>query len=67
MMLGWTVIYSTIEEGVDSFTMMAEHDGPTAWKTASDKLVARYGPGSRITLYAVVKGMNPSYIKTRGS
>ena len=66
-MLGWTVIYSTIEDGVDSFTMMAPHDGPDAWETAAEKLVARYDSDSRATLYAIIKGMNPAYIKTRGS
>ena len=66
-MLGWTVIYSTLKEGIDSFTMVAEHDGPIAWETASGKLVSRYGPHQRITLHAIIKGMNPTYIKTRGS
>lgn len=67
MSLGWTVIYSTLERGMDSFTMMAGHDGVRAWDSASDKLVARFGPDENITVHAIVKGMNPSFIKKRDS
>ncbi len=67
MSLGWTVIYSTLEDGVDSFTMMAAHDSDVAWQEALDKLVSRYGPDRQTTLYAISKGLNPTYTGKRVS
>ena len=60
--MGWTVIYSTLEHGVESFTMTSYHDGPEAWKDAQHRLEARLGPDCFFSVYALVKGKNPVYI-----
>jgi len=60
-MLGWTVIYGTLDQGIDSFTMFASHDGPQAWQEAKAKLNARYKISMQPTLYAVVRGKNTIY------
>jgi hypothetical protein len=67
MALGWTVIFSTLEDGVDSFTMMGSHDNKVAWQEALDKLSVRYGPARLTKLYAITKGMNPTYTGDRES
>ena len=59
--MGWTVIYSTLENGVESFTMTSYHDGPAAWEDAQHRLEARLGPDCSFSVYALVKGMNPIY------
>jgi hypothetical protein len=46
--------------------MTAAHDGEMAWEQALGKLESRFGPDRLITLYAIVKGMNPVYTKERG-
>jgi hypothetical protein len=61
--MGWTVIYSTLENGVESFTMTSTHDGPSAWTDAEQKLTARLGPDCSFSLYAIVKGVNPMFTK----
>ena len=61
--MGWTVVYSTLENGVESFTMTSYHDGATAWEDAEQKLLARLGPDCQFTIYAIVKGMNPIFTK----
>ena len=61
--MGWTVVYSTLESGVESFTMQSFHDGPAAWDDAEQNLLARLGPECSFTLYAIVKGMNPIFTK----
>jgi hypothetical protein len=57
----WTVIYSTLENGVESFIMTSFHDGKFAWTDAKEKLTARLGPERSFSLYALVKGGNPIY------
>jgi len=61
--MGWTVIYSTLENGVESFTFTSSHDGPSAWADAEQRLIARLGSGCQFSLYAIVKGMNPIFTK----
>lgn len=63
--MAWTVIYSTLENGVESFIMTSYHDGDAAWKDATNKLVARLGLECDFTLYAIVKGSNPIYSEIR--
>ena len=64
MALGWTVIYRTGETEVDSTTMMGSHDGKDAWSEAEIFLNNAH-PSEEISVVAIVKGMNPSYIKNR--
>ena len=63
--MGWTVIYSTLENGVESFTMSSSHDGSSAWEDAEQKILARLGPECSFSLYAIVKGMNPIFTKAQ--
>ena len=59
--MGWTVVYSTLEHGVESFTMTSFHDGKAAWGEALLSLRARFGSDDGWTLLVLVKGMNPTY------
>lgn len=61
--MAWTVIYSTLEDGVESFSMTSFHDGDRAWEDAIKKLKARFGPDCLFSIYAIVKGSNPIYTK----
>lgn len=66
MALGWTIIYRTGETEVDSTTMMGPHDGKDAWSEAEIFLHNAH-PSEEISVVAIIKGMNPSYIKNRDS
>ena len=57
----WTVIYSTLENGVESFTTASSHDDNKAWDDITEKLKMRHGPECFFTIFAIVKGSNPVY------
>jgi hypothetical protein len=59
----WTVIYSTLENGIESFITSSSHDGDKAWDDVSEKLRMRYGPECSFTIFALVKGSNPVYTR----
>ena len=67
MALGWTIIFSTLDDGVDSFTMMGSHDNEAAWQEALSTLLTRYGSDNQFILHAITKGMNPTYTGKRAS
>ncbi len=66
MALGWTIIYRTGETEIDSTIMMGPHDGKDAWNEAEIFLNNTH-PSEKTSVVAIIKGMNPSFIKNRDS
>jgi len=61
--MAWTVIYSTLENGIESFTMTSSHDGDKAWEDAEKNLLARFGPENLCKIFVLVKGSHPIFVK----
>jgi len=66
MALGWTIIYRTGETEVDSTTMLGSHDGKDAWSEA-EIFLNKAHPSEKTSVVAIIKGMNPAFIKNRDS
>ena len=65
MALGWTVIYRTCDEKIHSTTMVGSHDGNSAWDEAAALMNSSHT--ENVDIVAIVKGMNPAFIKNRDS